>query len=180
MRIVIIGFGRIGIQLVNRLIEESHQVTIVDKNRATVERAARQLKARIVIGDATDPELLREAGTEKADMLLALTRNENSNLMAAQLAKTVFRVPRVIALVYDPEREASFRDAGIETFPIAMAGAELLNLRVRTGAPARTSDAYEEVERLLEARPMVPAAVERPFQPVSPYYVIIVGGAKVG
>jgi trk system potassium uptake protein TrkA len=180
MRIVIIGFGRVGIQLVHRLLEQNHQITIVDKSRATVERAARQLRARIVIGDATDPELLREAGVEKADMLLALTRNENSNLMAAQLAKRVFRVPRVLALVYDPEREASFREAGIETFPIALAGAELLSMRVSTGAPARTTDAYEEVEKVLEARPLVSAATQRPFQPVQPYYVIIVGGGKVG
>src|SRR5436309_9510032 len=118
MRIIVIGYGRIGTQVVNRLIEENHQVIVMDKSRATVERAARHLRARIVIGDATDPELLREAGAAKADVLMALTRNENSNLMAAQVAKTVFKVPRVVALVYNPERESSFRSAGIETFPV--------------------------------------------------------------
>jgi trk system potassium uptake protein TrkA len=181
MRIILVGFGRIGTQLVSRLLEENHQLVIVDKNRAMVERAARHLKARIVVGDATDPDLLREAGADKCDLLLALTRNENSNLMAAQIAKSVFRVPRVVALVYDAERQSNFQEAGIETFPIALVGAELLNLRLKAGAPARIADRYPDMERAIENAPRTPPADLRELQPaLNPYYVIIVGGGKVG
>jgi trk system potassium uptake protein TrkA len=180
MRIIVVGYGRMGSQVVRRLLEEDHQITIVDKNRAVIERAVRHLRARIVVGDATDPELLRQAGVEKADMLFALTRNENSNLMAAEIAKTVFKVPRVVAVVYDPQREQGFHNAGIETFPISMAAAEILAAKLKGGASVRTSDMAESIAEMLDARPRVPPVEMRPFQPTQPYYVIVVGGGKVG
>jgi trk system potassium uptake protein TrkA len=180
MRTIVIGYGRVGIQLVRKLLEEDHQVTVVDKNRAALERDARHLRARIVVGDATDPVLLKEAGADKADVVYVLTRNENSNLMAAQIAKSVYKVPRVVAVVYDPEREQGFHGAGIETFPISLAGAELLAMKLRAGAPARLSDAFDDVEKLLEARPKTQPAPMREGQPGQPSYIIIVGGGKVG
>ncbi len=180
MRIIVIGYGRVGSQAVRRFLEEDHNVTVIDKNREVIERAARDVRARIVIGDATDPEVLRNAGTDKVDIVFALTRNENSNLMAAQVAQTVFKVPRVVAVVYDPAREQSLHAAGIETFPISVAGAEFLAMKLRAGAPARLETALEEIDKILEARPRVPGVEPRPFQPTQPYYVIIVGGGKVG
>lgn len=180
MRIILVGFGRIGKELVGRLAEDNHQLVIVDKNRSMIERAARHLKARVVVGDATDPDLLREAGADKCDLLLALTRNENSNLMAAQIAKVVFGVPRVVALVYDSERQSNFQEAGIETFPVALVGAEMLNLRLKSGIAARISERYPEVEKAIAEAKLAPAVETRPLTPVNPYYVIIVGGGKVG
>lgn len=180
MRIIIVGYGRVGTQIVQRLLEDDHQLTIIDKNRSVLERAARHLHARIVIGDATDPELLRSAGAEKADMLFALTREENSNLMAAQIAKTVFKVPRVLAIIYDPQREQSFQAAGIETFPISVAVAEFLAMRMQSGAPARMTDVHDEIEKILAERPRFPGVNRRENQPGAPFYVMIVGGGKVG
>ncbi|MCX6617593.1 MAG: NAD-binding protein, partial [Acidobacteria bacterium] len=89
MRIIVIGYGRVGSQAVRRLSTEDHHITVIDKDRGVLERAARDIQARVVFGDATDPEILRQAGAEKADVVFALTRSENTNLMAAQIAKAL-------------------------------------------------------------------------------------------
>ncbi len=180
MRIIVIGYGRVGSQAVRRLSMENHHLTVIDKDRQVLERAARDVRARVVFGDATDPELLREAGAEKADVVFALTRHENTNLMAAQIAKSLFKVPRVVAVVYDTQREQSFHAAGIETLAVTVAGAEFLALTLK-GVPARTETAFEEVRRALESRePRVEPVPLRSAQFQQPCYVIVVGGGKVG
>jgi len=180
MRIIVIGYGRVGSQAVRRFTAEDHNVTIIDKDRSVLERAARDIHARVVFGDATDPELLREAGVEKTDVVFALTRDENTNLMAAQIAKVLFKVPRVVAVVYDLQREQSFHAAGIETLALTLAGAEFLALALR-GVGPRTDTAFEEVRRALEARgPEVQPAAVRAETLAQPSYVIVVGGGKVG
>ncbi len=180
MRIIVIGYGRVGSQTVRRLSEENHHLTVIDKDRQVLERVARDIRARVVFGDATDPELLREAGAEKAEVVFALTRDENTNLMAAQIAKALFKVPRVVAVVYDTRREQSFHAAGIETLALTVAGAEFLALALQ-GVPTRTETAFAEVRRALESRekPVEPAPL-RAAQPEHPLYVIVVGGGKVG
>jgi len=180
MRIIVIGYGRVGSQAVRRFSQEGHNITVIDKDRRVLERAARDIRARVVFGDATDPELLREAGAEKADVVFALTRDENTNLMATQIAKTLFKVPRVVAVVYDTQREQSFHAAGIETLALTVAGAEFLALSLK-GVPPRTETAFDEVQRALEApkAPVEPAPLRAgPYEP--PSYVIVVGGGRVG
>ena len=180
MRIIVIGYGRVGSQAVRRLSTEDHHITVIDKDRGVLERAARDIHARVVFGDATDPEILRQAGGEKADVVFALTRSENTNLMAAQIAKALFKVPRVVAVVYEVAREQSFHAAGIETLALTVAGAEFLALTLQ-GVSARTEAAFEEVRRTLAERPAPPApAPLRPAQYDQPMYIIVVGGGKVG
>jgi len=180
MRIIVIGYGRVGSQAVRRLSTEDHHITVIDKDRGVLERAARDIQARVVFGDATDPEILRQAGGEKADVVFALTRSENTNLMAAQIAKALFKVPRVVAVVYEVAREQSFHAAGIETLALTVAGAEFLALALQ-GVSARTEAAFEEVRRTLAERPAPPApAPLRPAQYDQPMYIIVVGGGKVG
>jgi trk system potassium uptake protein TrkA len=180
MRIIVIGYGRVGSQAVRRLSTEDHHITVIDKDRGVLERAARDIHARVVFGDATDPEILRQAGAEKADVVFALTRSENTNLMAAQIAKALFKVPRVVAVVYEVAREQSFHAAGIETLALTVAGAEFLALTLQ-GVSARTEAAFEEVRRTLAEHPAPPApAPLRPAQYDQPMYIIVVGGGKVG
>jgi trk system potassium uptake protein TrkA len=170
----------VGSQAVRRLSREDHHLTVIDKDRGVLERAARDIHARVVFGDATDPEILRQAGAEKADVVFALTRSENTNLMAAQIAKALFKVPRVVAVVYEIEREQSFHAAGIETLALTVAGAEFLALTLQ-GVSPRTETAFEEVRRTLEERPAPAEPVPlRPAQYEQPMYVMIVGGGKVG
>ena len=102
MKIIIIGYGRVGTQVLQMLSAKDHSIVIVDKNRGVLDRTVQETGVRVLIGDAVDPDMLRQAGVEKADVLLALTRDENTNLMVAQMARIVFKVPKVMAVVSSP------------------------------------------------------------------------------
>jgi trk system potassium uptake protein TrkA len=177
MKIIVIGYGRVGSQFVKKIDTQAHEVVVVDRERGVLEQPDFPKGAKFLIGNAIDEDLLREAGAESADIILALTRDENSNLMIAQIARVLFNVPKVIAVVYDPQREAYFHEAGIETLAIAVAGADLLAARLAgtSGAPGLTLDAW---------RPSGPAAARVPLRPLETLdgslYVIIVGGGLVG
>ena len=133
MKIIVIGYGRVGSQFIRKIDTEAHQVVVVDKERSALERAKPPEGIRFIYGNAIDEDLLRDAGAESADILLALTRDENTNLMLAQIARVIFNIPRVVAIVYDPDRESYFHEAGIETLAITAAGADILTAGL-TGA----------------------------------------------
>ena len=113
MKILVVGYGRVGSQVVRLLRGQDHSIVVLDKDRSALEKAVEDSRVKVLNGDSTDPDMLRKAGVETADVLLALTREENTNLMAAQIAKTAFHVPKAIAMIYDPQREqTSGRMAG--------------------------------------------------------------------
>jgi trk system potassium uptake protein TrkA len=178
MKIIVIGYGRVGSQFVRRLDLAAHQVVVIDKERTILARPDLPREVRFIVGNAIDEDLLREAGTEHADVMMALTRDENTNLMVAQIARVVFNVPKVIAVVYDPQREASFHEAGIETLAITVAGADLLAQRLN-GAPAAPGsglEAWRPGEATVSSRvPLRPLEAQD-----GAFYVIMVGGGLVG
>ncbi|MBI2820379.1 MAG: NAD-binding protein, partial [Acidobacteria bacterium] len=176
MKIIVVGYGRVGTQVVRLLSGQDHSIMVIDKNRSALEKAVEDAHAKVLIGDCTDPDMMRKAGAEDADVLLALTREENTNLMAAQIARVAFRVPKAIAMIYDPQREQTFHAAGIDTLQITVSGAELLVSQMGL-------EAVRMAERMKESAtavsPAIPVPV-RPFPASGPYYVIIMGGGKVG
>src|SRR3989304_9512535 len=123
MRITFVGYGRLGSQVVKLLDTKQHEVVVLDKERAVLERRDRDLHARFIFGNAIDEDVLRQAGAENTDALFALTRDENTNLMVAQVGRAVFNIPRVIAVGYDAPREETFRAAGIGTLPLTVGAA---------------------------------------------------------
>jgi len=181
MHIICIGYGRLGTQVVRVLDTQKHKVVVIDKERSALERRDRDLHARFLFGNAIDEDLLREAGAEHADALFALTRDENTNLMAAQVARIVFNIPRIIAVVYDPAREETYRAAGIETLPITVAGAEYLVRRLEEMPEHKVSlkEAWERAQGHGVTAPVpTPAPGARP--PDQPFYVVVLGGGRVG
>ncbi|HEV8536695.1 MAG TPA: TrkA family potassium uptake protein [Candidatus Limnocylindria bacterium] len=124
MNVVIVGCGRVGGFLAGLLDAEGHRVSVVDIASTSPARAERawfqhlpsSFKGETILGDGTDLDVLRQAGVERADALLALTEGDNRNLMAAQIAHEIFRVKRVIAKVNDPVRAQTYRKMGIDTF----------------------------------------------------------------
>ena len=124
MNVVIVGCGRVGGFLAGLLDTEGHHVSVVDIASTSPARAERAwfqhlpstFKGETILGDGTDLEILRQAGVEKADALLALTEGDNRNLMAAQIAQKIFGVAQVIAKVNDPIRAATYRGQGLYTF----------------------------------------------------------------
>jgi trk system potassium uptake protein TrkA len=115
MRVVILGCGRVGARLAGMLDSAGHQVSMIDKYMEAFERLPPKFSGLAVLGNGIDEDILVQAGIDKADALCALTNSDNTNIMASQVAREVFHVPRVITRIYDPERQDTFRSAGLET-----------------------------------------------------------------
>lgn len=127
MHIIIVGCGRVGVQLAVSLSEQGHNVVMVDKNPASFKRLGAAFNGITIQGVGFDPEVLKRAGIEKADALAAVTSGDNSNIMISQVAKRVFKVPRVITRTYDPERAAIFKEFGLQTICTSLISAEIFN-----------------------------------------------------
>jgi trk system potassium uptake protein TrkA len=115
MRLIVVGCGRVGALLAITMSAEGHEVVIVDKEPAAFRRLRRDFRGQVVTGIGFDRDVLREAGIERADAFAAVTNGDNSNYLAAIVARDTFRVPQVIARIYDPQREAIYRELGIRT-----------------------------------------------------------------
>jgi trk system potassium uptake protein TrkA len=115
VKVVIVGCGRVGSMLARDLDAAGHQVTIVDERVSAFNRLGEGFGGNMVVGTGIDESVLRRAGIEQADCFCSVTNGDNRNIMAAQVAKVVFNVPRVITRIYDPIREQTYREFGLET-----------------------------------------------------------------
>jgi trk system potassium uptake protein TrkA len=175
MKIIVIGYGRLGSQLVRKIDAKAHEVIVIDKEAGILERPDFPRDVQSFIGNAIDEDLLREAGADSADVMMALTRDENTNLMIAQIARVAFNVPKVLAVVYDTQRAASFHEAGIETLAITVAGADLLSSKLEGRPSGTASDAWLPVSQApVQVAPRPLEAQDGSF------YVLIIGGGLVG
>ena len=114
MYIVIVGAGKVGYFLAKRLCQSKHTVSIVDKDKGICEEIAKQLEALVINGDGCDPRILGEAGVERADVLAAVTGDDEDNLVICQLAKERFKVERTVGRVNNPDNEHTFTELGID------------------------------------------------------------------
>jgi trk system potassium uptake protein len=114
--ILIIGGGKLVYFLTRVFISKGTQVTIINKDKDECTRLARSLNATVVFGDGSDPLILDEAGAGNADALLAITPNDQDNLVVSQIATMRFAIPRTLALVNDPDNEEVFHKLGITAF----------------------------------------------------------------
>ncbi len=114
MYIVIIGAGKVGYFLAKRLCQSKHTVSIVDKDQEVCEEIARQLDALVIRGDGCDPRILEEAGVARADVLAAVTGDDEDNLIICQLAKEKFKVQRTVSRVNNPDNEHTFAELGVD------------------------------------------------------------------
>ena len=114
MKIVIAGCGRMGAELAVRFSEE-HDVTVIDHDARAFLRLGPWFRGRTLEGVGFDRDVLLRAGVESSDALAALTSGDNANSVIARVARTVFRVPTVVARVYDPRRAKIYRRLGLQT-----------------------------------------------------------------
>ena len=115
MRLVIVGCGRVGAALAEAFDNSGHEVVVVDLSTRAFDRLSPEFKGQAVRGDGTDEDVLRKAGVEGADVLLALTEGDNRNVMAAQVAMEKLSVGRSVAKINDPVRAAAYAELGIGT-----------------------------------------------------------------
>jgi trk system potassium uptake protein TrkA len=126
MRYLIVGCGRVGSTLAKRLTRAGHDVAVVDENPAAFNRLGRHFAGQQVLGTGIDVDVLKRAGAEKADGFAAVTQGDNRNIMAALIAQQHFKIKRVVARIYDPERSQMYRDFGISTVCPTTVGAKLM------------------------------------------------------
>lgn len=114
MNIVIVGGGKVGYYLAKTLLSFRHKVSIIEMQRSLCEKLADELNIPIFHGDATKIDILKNAETAKADILIAVTGQDEENLLACQLAKNNFRVEKTIARVNNPKNTNVFLKLGVD------------------------------------------------------------------
>lgn len=132
MRIVIMGCGRVGAQIADLLEDEGHDITILDIDTYSFRRLPPDFNGTALLGNGMDEEVLKRAGIEEADVFVAMTQGDNRNVMAAQIAKHIFNVPRVISRIYDPLRQELYDTLGIEAFSPTTIFAELVRDKLKS------------------------------------------------
>ena len=115
MKFVIVGCGRVGAALAEAFGNAGHEVVIIDLSTRAFDRLSDEFKGQAVRGDGTDEDVLRRAGADGADYLLALTEGDNRNVMAAQVAMEKLSIGKVVAKINDPVRAAAYAELGIAT-----------------------------------------------------------------
>ncbi len=114
MYIVVVGGGKVGYYLTKELLEQGHEVLLVERNPERVDRIIEDLGNVAVLGDGCEVSIQAEAGAARADVLVSVTGDDEDNLVACQVAKSRFQVPRTIARVNNPKNERIFRTLGID------------------------------------------------------------------
>jgi trk system potassium uptake protein TrkA len=130
MKILIMGCGRVGARLASLLDEDGHQVTVLDKDTYSFRRLPPSFSGTALFGNGTDEEALKKGGIEDVDIFVAVTQGDNRNVMACQVAKHIFKVPRVVCRIYDPLREEMYSALGLETISPTKIIAQLLREKI--------------------------------------------------
>ena len=120
------GCGRVGAQLATLLDSDGHTVTILDREPYSFRRLPSDFSGTALLGNALDEEILRKAGIEEADAFVAVTQGDNRNVMAAQIAKHIFNVPKVLCRIYDPLRRDLYEALGLEAISPTTIFAQIL------------------------------------------------------
>ena len=114
MYIIVVGCSRVGVTIAQSLESEGHSVVVVDRSRENLQKLGRSFSGITVVGSGFAPEVLKEAGIGRADVLLAVTDSDNANIVCSQVAKKLFNLERVFARIYDPARAATYQKMGVE------------------------------------------------------------------
>lgn len=114
MYIVIVGAGRIGFHLAQKLISDKHAVTVIEKDKARCDGITQNLDAMVINGDGCEPRYLEDADVKRADVVAAVTADDEDNLIICQLAKEVFSVRRTVARINNPKNEHIFSQLGVD------------------------------------------------------------------
>jgi trk system potassium uptake protein TrkA len=129
--VVILGCGRVGSRLATMMDGDGFDVTVIDTDSYAFRRLPEAFRGRTILGTGIDEDVLRRAGIEGARTFIAVTNNDNPNIMAAQIAQKVFAVPEVLVRVYDVERAQVYAQLGLKTICPTATIAQLFREQVR-------------------------------------------------
>lgn len=114
MDVIVVGCGRVGSQLATMLSVEGHNVTVIDRDDSAFKRLGSTFNGVTIKGLGFDEEVLAEAGIHEADAFAAVTDLDNTNLMAAEVARKIFNCPHVVARLYNPQRERTYQQLDLD------------------------------------------------------------------
>jgi trk system potassium uptake protein TrkA len=172
LKIIVIGYGRVGSRTVHALVHQGHQISLVDKDGTRLSQASQLEGVELFQGNGIDVDVQRDAGMGEADLLLAVTRDDNVNLMAAQVARTHFHVPRAIARIYEPSHaEATQEDPQLTIICPTLSAVEMIVDSVEE--PGAESHQASGAPPPVRPRPRYDTDEDS-------RYILIAGGGKVG
>ncbi len=125
MKIVILGCGRVGSTLATMLDRAGHTISVIDYSSDAFQRLTPDFSGTTIVGNGVDEEVLVRAGIKEADAFVAVTNGDNRNIMASQIAKEIFNVKKVMCRIYDPIREETYHELGLETVSPTKVGAQM-------------------------------------------------------
>jgi len=139
--VIILGCGRVGSRLATMMDSDGYGVAVIDTDSHAFRRLPEGFRGRTILGTGIDEDVLRRAGIEGAHTFIAVTDKDNPNIMAAQIAQTVFHVPEVLARVYDVDRATTYANLGLKTICPTATIAQLFREQVtsRPGAAGTSS-----------------------------------------
>ena len=125
MKVVILGCGRVGSTLATMLDRAGHTVAVIDQSSDAFQRLSPEFGGETIVGNGVDEDVLIRAGIKDADAFVAVTNGDNRNIMASQIAKEIFRVKKVMCRIYDPIREQTYHELGLDTMCPTTIGAQM-------------------------------------------------------
>ena len=126
MKIVILGCGRVGAMLATMMDQAGHKVSIIDYSNESFRRLDPKFGGETLIGNGIDEDVLIRAGIKEADAFADVTNGDNRNIMASQVAKEIFNVKKVVCRIYDPIRQSTYSELGLEAISPTVIGAQML------------------------------------------------------
>ena len=163
MRVIIAGCGRVGSELATNLERLGHSVAVVDKNAKAFKRLKSDFKGDRVVGFVFDRDILEGAGIKEADAFASVTSGDNSNIVSARMAKDHYRLPQVVARIYDPRRAQIYQRLGIETVAtVRWTTDQILRMLLPEDAPVEFT--IDNGEVVVTALPVPSEVVGRPAQ----------------
>lgn len=124
MKVIVMGCGRVGLEVSLILAKQGHAVTVIDHDANAIARLGADFKGSVVRGIGFDRAVLIQAGVESADAFVAASSSDNANIVAARIAHNIFHVPRVVARLYDPRQAEIYKRLGLMTISTTNWGAE--------------------------------------------------------
>jgi len=179
MKILIVGCGRVGAELALSVSRQGHETTIVDANPIAFDRLGLDFKGRTVHGLSFDRAVLERAGIQTADGFAATTSSDNANIIAAKIARDIFRVPNVVARIYNPRRHEVYERLGLQTVASSSWGAQRIqHLLLHPGLMDVVTIGHGEVKLLEVHAP--PAWVGQPMSGILDGRAIVVAVTRAG
>ena len=125
MKVIVMGCGRVGSQVSLLLASRGHQVTVIDHLEVSAEeRLGTNFKGKIIKGLGFDEKVLMDAGIKNVDAFIAASSSDNANIVGARIAQRMYKVPRVVARLFDPRRAEIYQRLGLKTISTTTMGAE--------------------------------------------------------